>query len=89
MHATALTTGLPCAVEPGGNALVSTAERRGGSCSAIACHLYCADLDAALGFYRELLGFTETFRYPARRPAPGMTDALRPEGYGWLLERTR
>ena len=52
----------------GGNALVSTAERRGGSCSAIACHLYCADLDAALGFYRELLGFTETFRYPREGP---------------------
>jgi len=71
MHATALTTRLPCAVEPGGNALVSTAERRGGSCSAIACHLYCADLDAALGFYRELLGFTETFRYPADDPRRG------------------
>lgn len=27
-------------------------------------NLYCADLDAALGFYRDLLGFTETFRYP-------------------------
>jgi lactoylglutathione lyase len=26
--------------------------------------LYSADLDAALRFYRDLLGFTETFRYP-------------------------
>jgi catechol 2,3-dioxygenase-like lactoylglutathione lyase family enzyme len=26
--------------------------------------LYCADLDAALRFYRDRLGFTETFRYP-------------------------
>jgi lactoylglutathione lyase len=26
--------------------------------------LYCADLDASLRFYRDLLGFTETFRYP-------------------------
>jgi lactoylglutathione lyase len=26
--------------------------------------LYCTDLDAALRFYRDLLGFTETFRYP-------------------------
>jgi catechol 2,3-dioxygenase-like lactoylglutathione lyase family enzyme len=31
-------------------------------------NLYCADLDAALGFYRELLGFTETFRYPREGP---------------------
>jgi lactoylglutathione lyase len=27
-------------------------------------NLYCADLDASLRFYRDLLGFTETFRYP-------------------------
>jgi catechol 2,3-dioxygenase-like lactoylglutathione lyase family enzyme len=26
--------------------------------------LYCADLDAALRFYRDRLGFTEAFRYP-------------------------
>jgi lactoylglutathione lyase len=26
--------------------------------------LYCADLDASLRFYRDRLGFTETFRYP-------------------------
>lgn len=26
--------------------------------------LYCAGLDASLRFYRDLLGFTETFRYP-------------------------
>jgi catechol 2,3-dioxygenase-like lactoylglutathione lyase family enzyme len=26
--------------------------------------LYSADLDAALRFYRDRLGFTETFRYP-------------------------
>lgn len=26
--------------------------------------LYCADLDASLAFYRDRLGFTETFRYP-------------------------
>ena len=27
-------------------------------------NLYCADLAASLRFYRDLLGFTETFRYP-------------------------
>lgn len=27
-------------------------------------NLYCADLGASLRFYRDLLGFTETFRYP-------------------------
>ena len=32
-------------------------------------NLYCADLDASLRFYRDLLGFTETFRYP-REGAP-------------------
>jgi catechol 2,3-dioxygenase-like lactoylglutathione lyase family enzyme len=26
--------------------------------------LYCADLDASLTFYRDRLGFAETFRYP-------------------------
>ncbi|HEY6747461.1 MAG TPA: VOC family protein [Mycobacteriales bacterium] len=31
--------------------------------------LYCADLDASLAFYRDRLGFTETFRYP-RAGAP-------------------
>jgi len=31
-------------------------------------NLYCGDLDEALGFYRELLGFTETFRYPREGP---------------------
>lgn len=31
-------------------------------------NLYCADLDIALRFYRDLLGFTETFRYPREGP---------------------
>jgi len=31
-------------------------------------NLYCADLPAALRFYRDLLGFTETFRYPREGP---------------------
>jgi catechol 2,3-dioxygenase-like lactoylglutathione lyase family enzyme len=31
--------------------------------------LYCADLDASLRFYRDRLGFAETFRFP-REGAP-------------------
>lgn len=29
-------------------------------------NLYVADVDASVGFYRDLLGFTETFRTPER-----------------------
>ena len=62
-------------------------------------NLYCADLDAALRFYRDLLGFTESFRYPRDGPLQhvelrlgGTTIALStPEalaGYG-LVPATR
>ncbi|MFL6074509.1 MAG: VOC family protein [Mycobacteriales bacterium] len=32
-------------------------------------NLYIADMDAALGFYRDLLGFERTYQYPASGPA--------------------
>ena len=32
-------------------------------------NLYIADMDAALRFYRDLLGFEQTYRYPASGPA--------------------
>lgn len=32
-------------------------------------HLYTADVDRAAAFYRDLLGGTQTFKYPAEGPA--------------------
>ncbi|HEY8456715.1 MAG TPA: VOC family protein [Actinopolymorphaceae bacterium] len=32
-------------------------------------HLYAADVDRTVAFYRDLLGFIESFRYPSDGPA--------------------
>ena len=38
--------------------------------------IYCADVPRALAFYRDALGFTETFRFPAEGDAEFVSLAL-------------
>ncbi len=38
-------------------------------------NLYVADVEAAVAFYRDLLGFTETFRTLSRAPQPMPSSA--------------
>jgi hypothetical protein len=41
-------------------------------------NLYTRDIEAGLRFYRDLLGFTETFRTPAEGPEAAGVPAVQP-----------